>query len=133
MACATAATTPTTGRRAALKSIEEVPVALGFLVVANGDFEQSIFGAANYGRDNDSIAGMAGAIAGALHGDGVIRPEWIAQINVANRIDLDPLARDLTNLARGLQQAQHRGGRHGSRSSSAGQRGSRRSDRRADE
>ena len=45
-----------------LKSIEEVPVALGFLVVAKGDFEQAIFGAANYGRDNDSIAGMAGAI-----------------------------------------------------------------------
>ena len=57
-----------------LKSIEEVPVALGFLVVANGDFEQSIFGAANYGRDNDSIAGMAGAIAGALHGDRVDPP-----------------------------------------------------------
>ena len=80
-----------------LKSIEEVPVALGFLVVANGDFEQSIFGAANYGRDNDSIAGMAGAIAGALHGDGVIRPEWIAQVNAANQVDLDPLARDLTD------------------------------------
>ena len=89
-----------------LKSIEEVPVALGFLIVANGDFEQSIFGAANYGRDNDSIAGMAGAIAGALHGDGVIRPEWIAQVNAANRVDLDPLARDLTRLAVTLQQEQ---------------------------
>ena len=89
-----------------LKSIEEVPVALGFLIVANGDFEQSIFGAANYGRDNDSIAGMAGAIAGALHGDGVIRPEWIAQVNAANKVDLDPLARDLTTLAVALQQEQ---------------------------
>jgi ADP-ribosylglycohydrolase len=89
-----------------LKSIEEVPVALGFLVVANGAFEQAIFGAANYGRDNDSIAGMAGAIAGALHGDGAIRPEWVAQVNAANRIDLDPLARDLTRLALGLQQEQ---------------------------
>ena len=89
-----------------LKSIEEVPIAIGFLIVANGDFEQSIFGAANYGRDNDSIAGMAGGIAGALHGDGVIRPEWIAQINAANRVDLDPLVRDLTRLAVTLQQEQ---------------------------
>ena len=89
-----------------LKSIEEVPVALGFLLVANGDFEQAIFGAANYGRDNDSIAGMAGAIAGALHGDGVIRPEWIAQINAANKVDLDPLARDLAMLTTKLQAQQ---------------------------
>jgi ADP-ribosylglycohydrolase len=85
------------------KSIEELPVALGFLLVTQGDFEQAIFGAANYGRDNDSIAGMAGAIAGALHGDGVIRAEWIAQINTANRVDLDPLARNLTELAVKLQ------------------------------
>jgi len=89
-----------------LKSIEEVPVALGFLVVAGGDFEQSVFGAANYGRDNDSIAGMAGAIAGALHGDGAIRPEWIARIDEANRVDLDPLAEGLARLAVHLQQVQ---------------------------
>jgi ADP-ribosylglycohydrolase len=88
------------------KSIEELPVALGFLVVARGAFEPATFGAANYGRDNDSIAGMAGAIAGALHGDGVIRPEWIKRINTANRIDLDPLARELTALTSSLQQAQ---------------------------
>jgi ADP-ribosylglycohydrolase len=89
-----------------LKSIEEVPIAIGFLIVANGDFEQSIFGAANYGRDNDSIAGMAGGIAGALHGDAVIRPEWISQVNAANKVDFDPLARDLTRLTIALQQEQ---------------------------
>jgi ADP-ribosylglycohydrolase len=88
------------------KSIEEVPVALGFLIVAKGDFEQAIFGAANYGRDNDSIAGMAGALAGALHGDRVIRPEWVETVNSANRVDLDPLARDLTALTTRLQQEQ---------------------------
>jgi ADP-ribosylglycohydrolase len=81
-------------------------VALGFLLVAQGDFEQAIFGAANYGRDNDSIAGMAGAIAGALHGDRAIRPEWISRINTANRVDLNPLARDLTELAVTLQREQ---------------------------
>ncbi len=89
-----------------LKSIEEVPVALGFLVVASGAFEPSVFGAANYGRDNDSIAGMAGAIAGALHGDGAIRPEWIDRVNTANKVDLDPLAEGLAGLALRLQREQ---------------------------
>jgi ADP-ribosylglycohydrolase len=88
------------------KSIEEVPVALGFLIVAKGDFEQAIFGAANYGRDNDSIAGMAGSLAGALHGDAVIRPQWIAQVKEANRVDLDPLARELAAVTRRLQEEQ---------------------------
>ena len=45
-------------------------------------------GGTNYGRDNDSIAGMGGAIAGALHGSDALRPEWVEQINSANRIDL---------------------------------------------
>ena len=92
--------------RTALDLRQEVPVALGFLVIAEGDFERAIFGAANYGRDNDSIASMAGAIAGAMHGDGVIRPGWIATVNAANRDDLDPLTRDLTALAIALQQEQ---------------------------
>ena len=88
-------------------SIEELPIALGFLVVTGGDYEGSIFGGANYGRDNDSIAGMAGAIAGALHGARAIRPNWIKQIDQANRIDLKPLALDLTALTHRLQQSQH--------------------------
>jgi ADP-ribosylglycohydrolase len=89
-----------------MHSIEEVPVALGFLIVTHGDFEQSIFGATNYGRDNDSIAGMAGSIAGAIRGDSVIRPTWIDQVKSANRIDLDPIAADLTALAIRLQRRQ---------------------------
>lgn len=88
------------------RSIEELPIALGFLIVAGGDFETSVFGAANYGRDNDSIASMAGAIAGALHGDRAVRPEWIARINEANRVDLNPLAEGLATLARTLQERQ---------------------------
>jgi ADP-ribosylglycohydrolase len=87
-------------------SIEELPIALGFLVVTGGDFEQSMFGAANYGRDNDSIASMAGAIAGALRGDAVIRSGWIERIKEANRINLDPIARDLSSLAIRLQRRQ---------------------------
>ena len=87
-------------------SIEELPIALGLLIVADGDFEGTIMGGANYGRDNDSIAGMGGAIAGALHGIDALRPQWIAQINSANRIDLMPIAADMAGLARKLQAEQ---------------------------
>jgi ADP-ribosylglycohydrolase len=89
-----------------LHSIEELPVALGFLIVCNGDFEGSVFGGTNYGRDCDSIAGMAGAIAGALHGVDVIRPAWIAKVDAANRCDMRPLAAGLANLALTLQRRQ---------------------------
>ena len=87
-------------------SIEEVPIALGFLVVTGGDYEETIFGATNYGRDNDSIAGMGGAIAGAMHGIDALRPEWVEMINSANRIDLMPIASDLAELTRKLQAEQ---------------------------
>lgn len=87
-------------------SIEEVPIAIGFLVVTGGDYKGSIFGGMNYERDNDSIVGMAGAIAGARHGASTIRSNWMAQINQANRIDLHPLAHDLTELTIKLQKQQ---------------------------
>ena len=87
-------------------SIEEVPIALGFLVVTGGDYEGTIMGGTNYGRDNDSIAGMGGAIAGAMHGIGALRPEWVETINSANRIDLMPIAADLADLTRTLQARQ---------------------------
>ena len=86
-------------------AIEEVPIALGFLVVTGGDYEETIFGGTNYGRDNDSIAGMGGAIAGALNGIDTLRPEWVETIDTANRIDLMPIASSLAELARKLQAA----------------------------
>ena len=60
------------------KSIEELPVALGFAVVAGGDYRDAVLGAVNYGRDSDSIATMAGAITGAL-GGAAVRPGRLAR------------------------------------------------------
>ncbi|MFE1794308.1 ADP-ribosylglycohydrolase family protein, partial [Streptomyces sp. NPDC059525] len=55
-------------RPSRLHSIEELPIALGMLLVADGGYETAVLGAVNYGRDCDSTATMAGAIAGALGG-----------------------------------------------------------------
>ena len=87
-------------------SIEELPIALAFIVISDGKFEESIFGATNYGRDNDSIAGMAGGIMGALNGAHKIRNDWIDTIKRSNRIDLDPISENLHSLALKLQRLQ---------------------------
>jgi ADP-ribosylglycohydrolase len=71
-----------------LHSIEELPLALGFMVVSDGDFRRSIEDGINSGRDTDSIGVMAGAILGAMHGEAVIDAADAAQLDAANRLDL---------------------------------------------
>jgi ADP-ribosylglycohydrolase len=90
-----------------VRAIEELPLALAFLLIAGGNYEQAVLGGANYGRDCDSIASMAGAIAGALHGDGAIRLAWMTRVDQANRVDLGALAADLAQLTARLQQRAH--------------------------
>ncbi len=70
------------------KSIEELPIALGLVLIARGDPTQAILGGVNYGRDADSIASMAGAVAGALGGRSAVRADWAEQVGAASRTDL---------------------------------------------
>jgi hypothetical protein len=85
-------------RPSRLHAIEELPVALGMLTVARGDFRQAVLGAVNYGRDCDSIATMAGALAGAL---GSPVPEgWAKTVAEASRLDLWEPARTLAGVTR---------------------------------
>ena len=81
------------------KSIEETPVAIGMLVAYRGDFTGAVLGAVNYGRDSDSIASMAGAIAAALGGSAVVPAEWVAAIGEASRIDFSVHATLLADAA----------------------------------
>jgi ADP-ribosylglycohydrolase len=70
------------------QSIEELPLALGFSIVAQGDFRKSILDGINSGRDTDSIGVMAGAILGAMHGDTVIEPRDAMLLDTANRLEI---------------------------------------------
>ncbi|MFJ8532518.1 ADP-ribosylglycohydrolase family protein [Streptomyces sp. NPDC093591] len=89
-------------RPSRLHAIEELPVALGMLVVANGDYRASVLGAVNYGRDCDSIATMAGALAGAL---GSPVPEnWSKTVAEASRLDLWEPPRALTEVTREIHE-----------------------------
>ncbi|MEU9941597.1 ADP-ribosylglycohydrolase family protein [Streptomyces lavendulae] len=87
-------------RPSRLHSIEELPVALGMLLVADGGYEDAVLGAVNYGRDCDSTATMAGAIAGALGGAGVVPEGWAKQVAEASRLDLHAPAAELAAVAR---------------------------------
>jgi ADP-ribosylglycohydrolase len=70
-------------------SIEELPLALAFLLIASGGFRDTVLGAVNYGRDADSIASMGGAIAGALGGAAAVPAQWREEIAAASRLDLE--------------------------------------------
>ncbi|MFD0059082.1 ADP-ribosylglycohydrolase family protein [Streptomyces sp. NPDC127168] len=85
-------------RPSRLHAIEELPVALGMLVVSGGDCRHAVLGAVNYGRDCDSIATMAGALAGALGSP--VPQEWAKRVAEASRLDLWEPAATLSAVAR---------------------------------
>ena len=82
------------------KSIEELPIALGMLVIAGGDFSEAVLGAVNYGRDSDSIATMAAAISGALGGVDSVPQHWRESVATASRIDLDAPGATMAEVTR---------------------------------
>ncbi|MDT0345129.1 ADP-ribosylglycohydrolase family protein [Streptomyces litchfieldiae] len=87
-------------RPSRLHAIEELPIALGMLLVGRGDFRHTVLGAVNYGRDCDSIATMSGALVGALHGEGAVPKEWSTEVARASRMDLHAPAAALAAVAR---------------------------------
>jgi ADP-ribosylglycohydrolase len=80
-------------------SRETVPITLALFYLADGDVERAITYGANFGRDADTIASMAGAIAGALRGVEAIKPEWIEKVKKYSKRDHSALAADLALVA----------------------------------
>jgi hypothetical protein len=80
-----------------LRSIEEVPVALGLLVATRGDYTETMLGGVNYGRDSDSIASMGGALAGALGSP--VPQHWVDEIGAASKLDLEEPGRTMAAVA----------------------------------
>jgi ADP-ribosylglycohydrolase len=62
---------------------EATALAFGVFAIAEGDYEGSVLGGVNIGRDADTIAAMAGAMAGGLRGAEAIPERW--------RVRLGPL------------------------------------------
>ena len=80
-----------------LATQESVPAAFAVLAAVPDDPWQACLLAASLGGDCDTIAAMAGAVAGACHGLDAFPPEAIAVID-AHGLDLAGLADDLLAL-----------------------------------
>ena len=68
-------------------TIEEPPIALAALKWSGGDFLKTLMASVFYGRDCDSIAGMACGLAGAIGGVNAIPAVLRTASNAANRRD----------------------------------------------
>jgi ADP-ribosylglycohydrolase len=74
---------------------ETVPVTLALFLLADGDPAQSVLYAANFGRDADTIASMAGALAGAFRGAAAFPPTWVEKVRVSSPRDNWAVATEL--------------------------------------
>ncbi len=86
------------GRPSRLFAIEELPVALAVLKYGAGDWPKTIHAGVFYGRDCDSIAGMACALFGALFGVDAIPENLRKRSDEANRRDWRALAGEFATV-----------------------------------
>jgi ADP-ribosylglycohydrolase len=84
-----------------LATQESVPAAFAVLALHPDDPWQTCLTAASLGGDSDTIAGMAGAIAGACHGMGGWPPDAVRTVREVNQLDLDTFAEKLLALRAG--------------------------------
>lgn len=80
------------GRPSRTSSIEELPVALAALAFGQGDAARTLQAAVAYGRDCDSIAGMAMALFGGLYGVDALPRTLRTGVDAANRREFGALA-----------------------------------------
>ncbi|MFF8100576.1 ADP-ribosylglycohydrolase family protein [Streptomyces sp. NPDC016640] len=71
---------------------EAVALAFGAYAAADGDFAQAVLTAVNMGRDADTTAAVAGALAGATRGVRAIPEPWAAAIGPARGSCLPAMA-----------------------------------------
>jgi ADP-ribosylglycohydrolase len=90
---------------AAPDSRETVPVALALVTLAEGDVQRTIRYGANFGRDADTIASMAGAIAGAWQGAAGFPETWRDRVRAESPRDHEAVARALLRVVRDRMQA----------------------------
>jgi ADP-ribosylglycohydrolase len=86
---------------------ESVPAAFAVLAALPGDPWRACRLAASLGGDSDTIAAIAGAIGGAVHGSQAFPDEARALVGAVNDLDLDPLADRLLALRAATASSPH--------------------------
>lgn len=83
-----------------LYPLEIVPVALGMFYFYKGDYKQTVLGCVNFGRDNETIAAIAGEMAGAFQGIDAVPAEWLQLVKEENKeqADLELIAEQMCEL-----------------------------------
>ena len=90
----------------ACDSRETIPATIAICLLAGGDTVKAVEQGANFGRDSDTIATMAGAICGALGGAAAIPAAWAAQVPTAVIDEQQRMAGQLVNIAQGKARAE---------------------------
>ncbi len=80
-------------------TVESVPAAVGIFVAAAGDPLETVVGGANIGNDSDTIAAMAGSLAGALRGIAAVPQNLFDTVKSVNSEDIEAIAEGLTEIA----------------------------------
>ncbi|MGI5888394.1 MAG: ADP-ribosylglycohydrolase family protein [Oscillospiraceae bacterium] len=81
-----------------LPANEAVPAAFGYITAVKGDPMQVIYMAVNAGDDTDTVACMAGYVAGTLGGYGKLNPRYLQIIERVNGFDLRGMAMRIDEL-----------------------------------
>lgn len=81
-----------------LATQESVPAAFGMIALHPSDPWAACCAAAGLGGDTDTIAAMAGAIGGAMHGQAAFPPEAVATVLAVNGLELEGRADALLAL-----------------------------------
>lgn len=80
-------------------SIEELPLALAFIVYHDGAYVEAIQDGINSGRDTDSIGVMIGVILGAMYGTMYIEAEDERLLSEVNQINFTDVANNFSHVA----------------------------------
>ncbi|MBX3116226.1 MAG: ADP-ribosylglycohydrolase family protein [Cryobacterium sp.] len=83
-----------------LATQESVPAAIGIAACYPDDPFGACLAAAASGGDSDTIAAMAGAILGAVHGVEAFPADAVELVRSVNKLDLDSVAAELLKLRR---------------------------------
>ncbi len=74
---------------------QSVPAAIGLFLAGKGHVKNTLLAAANMGGDCDTVASMAGALAGAYAGAEHFPSDWIDEVERVNELNLVGLANEL--------------------------------------